>query len=150
MSATATEKPKASTAPVMAWMPPKPHVNQRVYWHHGQSWKEAAAENKPTAAIVTEVCGGGRVRLAILMVDSVQFIAPDDPVPHKSDPNVERFIMGDPDAGVWEEMPLGAESIGELESMVLIQGQQIEDQGKAIADLRVMLAEATKNLRPAA
>lgn len=84
------------------FVPPEAYVGQGVYWHHGNS---AAEGSNPILAIVTEVCGSGRVRLAILSVDSATFTAPDDPVVHKNDPAATRIVESDPDAGIWEENP---------------------------------------------
>lgn len=85
------------------FVPPKTWVGQTVYWHHGSTINLESPN--PVTAIVTQVCGGGRVRLAIIAVDNTGFNAPDDPVPYKGDPAARRLVENDPDSGVWEECP---------------------------------------------
>src|SRR4051812_2432180 len=98
------DKPKVQ-APAKPFEPPHSYVGMPVFWRHGLADPSAVTVGQETSAFVTEVCGNGRVRLAVLSVDNSQFAVHDDPVPHKDDPAARRITETDPDAGTWYENP---------------------------------------------
>jgi hypothetical protein len=96
-------KVQPKTPPAKPFVAPPTYVGMPCYWRHGLADPATVPEGGEISAFVTEVCGNGRVRLAVLNVDNSTFTVHDDPVPHFSDPAARRITESDPDAGTWYE-----------------------------------------------
>src|SRR6516162_5883325 len=98
-------KVQPKTPPAKPFVAPPTYVGMQCYWRHGLADPATIEPGTEISAFVTEVCGNGRVRLAVLNVDNSTFSVHDDPVAHKDDPAARRMVESDPDAGTWYENP---------------------------------------------